>query len=468
MASGNGETSREDWRPARLIPTVGIRGQEEQERRATSSLLAVMRAVPEFGHALLKELGAPKSPHIQTYTEVRFKDGAGRTVIPDGAIVCERGRKTWTCLVEVKTGRADLKEEQVTTYMEVAREHGFDGVLTISNQITSGSDECPVAVDGRKVGKRGLWHFSWWRIITEAIVQHRYRGISDPDQAWILGELIAYFDSGASGTGGFEDMGDKWVTVRKAAHDGTLRASMPEVDEVAERWEEFVQYLCMGLSQDLGRTVTSPRPRKLDTAGILDGHAKRLVADGRLEAGLRVPDAVGDVRIEADLRARRTLTSVTVDAPREGRAKSRINWMLRQLASAPDDLRVEVAFANARQTTSELLGVARESPELLLHPHDRKREPKAFTLTDARPMGRKRGKAEGSFVRETRVQTFDFYRGLVQDLKAWQPRAPKLRNEPTTEAVAPPTAEPPAFGGPRSRDAGDAPDPADRPLSDHA
>jgi len=53
-----------DWHPARLIPTAGIRGQEEQEKRATSSLLAVMRAVPEFGHALLKELGAPKSPVI--------------------------------------------------------------------------------------------------------------------------------------------------------------------------------------------------------------------------------------------------------------------------------------------------------------------------------------------------------------------------------------------------------------------
>src|SRR5215210_6491138 len=54
------------WPLARLIPTAGIRGQEEQEKRATSSLLAVMRAVPEFGHALLKELGAPKSPLIET------------------------------------------------------------------------------------------------------------------------------------------------------------------------------------------------------------------------------------------------------------------------------------------------------------------------------------------------------------------------------------------------------------------
>src|SRR4051794_21018483 len=125
------------WHPARLIPTAGIRGGEEQERRATSSLLAVMRAVPEFGHALLKELGAPKSPVIETYAEVRFKDNGGNVVIPDGAIVCRRGQKTWTCLVEVKTAGAPLRDEQVGAYLDIARDNGFDGVLTISNQITA-------------------------------------------------------------------------------------------------------------------------------------------------------------------------------------------------------------------------------------------------------------------------------------------------------------------------------------------
>src|SRR3954471_12698666 len=167
----------EEWPRARLIPTAGIRGQEEQERRATSSLLAVMRAVPEFGHALLRELGAPKSPVIETFAEVRFKDSAGKTVIPDGAIVCERGKKSWTCLVEVKTGKAPLRDEQVGCYLDVAKQHGFDGVLTISNHITAASNESPVAVDNLKLGKRGLCHFSWWLIITEAIVQSLYRGV---------------------------------------------------------------------------------------------------------------------------------------------------------------------------------------------------------------------------------------------------------------------------------------------------
>src|SRR3954449_8497231 len=122
---------RDSWHPARLIPTVGIKGQEEQERRATSSLLAVMRAVPEFGHALLRELGAPKSPVIETFAEVRFKDSAGKTVIPDGAIVCERGKKSWTCLVEVKTGKVPLRDEQVGCHVDAAKAKGSEGVLHI-------------------------------------------------------------------------------------------------------------------------------------------------------------------------------------------------------------------------------------------------------------------------------------------------------------------------------------------------
>ncbi len=85
----------ESWSPARLIPTSGIGGQPEQERRATSALLAVMRAVPEFGRALLAYTGAPGG-RISTFTEVQLKDAEGKVSIPDGAIVVERGKTRCT------------------------------------------------------------------------------------------------------------------------------------------------------------------------------------------------------------------------------------------------------------------------------------------------------------------------------------------------------------------------------------
>jgi len=444
-------TDQDSWHPARLIPVVGIRSTDEQEKRATSSLLAVMHAVPEFGHALLTPLGAPKG-RISTYAEVQLKDAEGKTHIPDGAIVVERGKTAWRCLVEVKTSSAQLREDQVSRYLDMARVHGFEAVLTISNQITSAVDHSPVTVDKRRLRNLGLYHLSWWRVLTEAIVQHRHRGISDPDQAWILGELIAYLDDERSGASGFQDMGENWVKVRNGAADGTLRASAPEVRDVAERWGQFIDYLCLGLGQDLGREVRPVLPRKQSHAERVEAVATELAEGGRLTAAIRVPDAIGPITVEADLRARRVTTSVTVDAPGDGRPATRINWLARQLKDAPDGLVIEATFPNIRGTTACLLSDLRDNPQSILS-SDPKRPPKSFRLALSGPLGTKRGKGEKSFVRETRQQTIAFYRDLVQDLRPWRASAPKLPDE-VPESPSTATQEPPPFSAP-DRDSGD-------------
>lgn len=415
----------EQWLPARLIPIAGLRGQEEKELRAASSLLAVMGAVNEFGRSLLKDVGAPAG-HISTFTEVPLKRSDGKVFRPDGAILVERGKTSWRCLVEVKTGNAPLRADQVSNYLDLAREHGFDSVVTISNQIRIGSDDVPVAVDKRKLKKVSLRHLSWWRILTEAVMQHQHRGVKDPDQAWILGELIAYLSHEKSGAVGFEDMGQHWVQVRNSARDGTIRSSDPGVRDVIDRWEQFVEYLCLGLSQDLGVQVISAQSRAKDGDRWADSLLTDLDRDGQLTGSFRVPDAAGPIDVEADLRARLTRTSVRVAAPKEGRPLTRIKWMLRQLGKAPKDLRVEVQFARTKETTALLLADALEDPKALLSPTDPRREPRAFILSLARPLGTKRGKGERSFVLETRRQVVGFYGDLVENLREWQPKAPKL------------------------------------------
>ena len=414
-----------DWHPARLIPTAGIRGQEEQERRATSALLAVLPVVPAFGHALLAAMKAPKG-RISTFTEVRLKDPSGKTHIPDGAIVVERGKKRWSCLVEVKTSRVPLDGDQVSRYLEMAREHGFDGVLTISNQIRTSPEVVPYPVDKRKVGRLMVRHYSWWRILTEAIVQHRFRGVDDPEQAFILNELIRYLDDEKSGASGFEGMGEEWTQVRDAARHDTLRPSDPQAGIIATRWEQFLEYLALQLSQDLGVAVQQQRPRAKGPAERIGAATDALASEGRLSGTLRIPDAIGPLGIEANLRTGRVITTVEVDAPKEGRPGTRINWMLRQLRDAPDDLRVETRFVQSRSTRTELLRDCRENPNALLLEDDPKREPRAFLLALSRQMGRKRGRTEGSFVSETRRQTVDFYRDLVQNLTPPRPKAPQL------------------------------------------
>lgn len=451
----------EEWRRARLLPTVGLRGEEEKEQRATSSLLAVMHAVPDFGHALLSGIGVPKA-QLDTFTEIQLLDAEGKRCIPDGAIVAKRGSKQWRCLVEVKTGKAQLKADQVSRYLDWARDNNFDAVLTISNEITASVKDSPLTVDKRKLRKVNLFHLSWWRILTEAIVQHRFRGISDPDQAWLLGELIAYLDHEKSGASGFTDMGEHWVSVRTSAANQTLRPRDPEVREVAEHWEQFVDYLALGLGQDLGRDVTPVRARRLNADARLDETVKTLAETGRLEASVKVPDAIGTLRVEADLRTRRVTTSVDIDAPREGRPKTRITWLLRQLRNAPADLRIDVSFANVRETSSLLIGESLENPERLLSATEPKRDPRSFRVALSRTMGTKRGKEEGSFVNETRRQAIDFYRDLIQDLRPWQPSAPKLprpADQPDPEPAEPAQPDPPPFTDVAERDPGEGNDP---------
>jgi hypothetical protein len=160
----------------------------------------------------------------EAYIEVPFDQG-DKTVYPDGLIRIKRGDRTWTALVEVKTGTNELKADQLEEYLEIAKEQNFNAVITISNGIPPAPGQHPTAVDRRKLRKVALYHLPWVQVLSAAVLQKDYRGVADPDQAWILGELIRYLEHPRSGAMAFEDMGPNWVAVREAVRAGTLRAN---------------------------------------------------------------------------------------------------------------------------------------------------------------------------------------------------------------------------------------------------
>lgn len=414
------------WVPARLIPTAGIKGAKEQEQRATSALLAVIRAVPEFGRELLSDLGAPRG-NVETFTEITLDDGSGGSLRPDGAILVTRGKQSWAVLVEVKTRRNQSDRDQVIKYLDVATREGFDGVLLIDNEILGGAQDVPVQVPKSKLRKTSLWQLSWWRIVTEAILQHDHRGVSDPDQAWILSELIAYLLHDSSGVAELDDMGPSWIKVRDGARHDTLTPRQPEVQEIARRWEQFIHYVALGLTQELGRDVT-PYGIKKPLEERISATVEDLAGRSQLEMSLTVPDAVGPLSLVADLRARMVTTGVSVKAPKDGRPLTQVRWMLRQLRDAPEDLRLETKFTRTSQKTTALLREVRDQPKDALLHNDPSREPREFHLSLARPMGIKKGTGPGAFITETRQQAVDFYRDLMQHLTDWRPKPPRLRD----------------------------------------
>lgn len=426
--------AEESWHEARLIPTSGINGPDEQERRATSALLAVIPAVREYGRALLKPVGAPAGT-IETYIEVPFILGE-RKLYPDGLIRVSRGARSWTALVEVKTGGNELATEQLENYLDIAREQGFDAVITISNEIPAVAGQHPTKVDKRKLKKVDLHHISWTQVLAEAVMQKEFRGVADPDQAWILGELIRYLEHHRSGALEFDDMGESWVAVRDAVAAGTVRPTDKGVATVVSRFDALLRFASLRLGRQLGTEVVPVLTRRefADPALRAQALTQMLCQNGQLVGAIRIPGTVGQLVISADLRASRVTCHVDLDAPREGRPTTRVNWLVRQLKNAPDSTRVECFNAHARgSSAAELLGTVRENPATLVT--EPGRDIRTFRVAAITALGAKRGRGRGSFIDSMLAACDGFYAEVLQDLKAWSAAPPKMR--PTSTDVEP-------------------------------
>ncbi len=426
LSAGVVRMAEEAWHEARLIPTSGINGAEEQERRATSALLAVLSAVKEFGRGFVQPFGAP-SGAIECFIEVPFVLGE-RRLYPDGLIRVSRGARSWTALVEVKTGPNQLAAEQLENYLDIAREHSFDAVITISNEIPAVAGQHPTKVDKRKLKKVSLHHVSWSQVLAEAVMQKEFRGIADPDQAWILGELIRYLEHRKSGALEFDDMGEAWVGVRDQVAAGTLRSSDKGIAEVVARFDALLRFASLQLGRQLGTEVVPVLSRKEAADPVLRTQSltQTLCATGELSGAIRIPGTVGHLVVTADLRAGKVTCHVDVDAPREGRATTRVNWLLRQLKNAPDGARVEAFVAHARGSqAAELLGTARENPAALVL--DPTKELRSFRLATTSTLGTKRGRGRGSFIDSVLSAVNGFYADVLGSLRAWAAAPPKLR-----------------------------------------
>jgi hypothetical protein len=448
-------TEKQSWSTARLIPTSGINGPDEQERRATSALLAVMSSVKEFGRTLTVPLGAPAG-QLDTYIEVPFVLG-DRKVFPDGLIRAKRGQKEWTALVEVKTGDSELATAQLEDYLDVARENGFDALITISNQIPASVDLHPTVVDKKKLKKVAMHHWSWSEVLTHAVMQKEFRGVADADQAWILGELIRYLEHPRSGAMSFNDMGPSWVTLRDSIASNTLRSSDKMATDVANRFDALIRFACLRLGRQLGTEVT-PLLSRLETndpAVRTTALVASLVTDGVMSASIRIPHAVAPLVLEANLRSNRITCYFDIDAPKEGKPTTRVNWLIRQLKDAPETVSIEAFASRSRTGAAELLRDARENPaKLILDPT---KEIKSFRIAQHHALGAKRNTGRGTFIDSVLSAIDTTYADVGQRLKTWSAAPPRLR--PTEEVEIDTTVTKSLTSNAMSSQDGDAPAP---------
>jgi len=422
---------------ARLIPVSGIGSVQEAEQRATSALLAVLSIVRDLSIDLLSPLGASKAQKatVETFIEVNTP---GKRVRPDGLIQVAFAKKMWSAFVEVKTGINALAADQINAYWDLAREYDVDHVLTISNELAPKDGIHPT--EGLKVranSRVSVSHLSWSAIVSAAIRIKRHKGVSDPEQAWLLDELIRYLQHPASGALDLGDMGQPWVSIRDAAREGTLTRKSEGVSDVIARWDQLIRFAGLKLSAEIGEDVDPVYPRgqtdpKQRTAALLD----LLVGEGRLTGALRIPNTAGDLIIEANLHSRRLVAWLDVGAPQDRGARGRVTWLVNQLTEAPGRLIVESYARNARMPTASTLDEIRDDRLAVLD--EDKREPHRFRLVQRAEMGMARatGHRSPGFITTVLTLINDFYGDVVQEVASWQPAAPKL-----TRPVSPTATE---------------------------
>lgn len=431
------EINPKTCQPARLIPSIS---DSKKEEKATSILLATFRVVPAFAFEILTEAKAPtgKTAKIDCFTEVTFETSDKKTFRPDGLITIRQGSKKWTALIESKISGSELDLNQVEQYLDIAKENKIDALITISNQFVAKPSFHPLSVNKTKTRKVGLFHFSWISLVSKAILIEATKGVNDPEQVFILEELVRYLQSDGSGVNSFNNMGQNWKNMCLFVQQGNqISKTADETLDVINSWHQLLRFNSLIMSQKLSQPVTWFLNRKQvsDVEFHIKSDIETLTSKShQLVAKFEIPNTAAPIEVSADLLRRQIILSISLDSPADRKLPSAaINWLTRQLRTlAGIDVSVRAVWPGRTPPTTSSLVPLLEDPEPLV-PDGIKTIPNKLEVIYFKELG---GKFSGSknFVEEF-INSFEiFYEKVVQNLEAWKPKAPKLeRNSKSTE-----------------------------------
>jgi hypothetical protein len=414
---------------ARLFPVLA---ETSKEGRTLSIVLACMETVEDFGKALLSDLGIKTGTRtrLEAYTEVVLRKGGDAKVRPDGLLVLRSGATRWAALVEAKVGNTDLTADQLEAYLELAKINGIDALLTISNQFAPLPSHHPVAIGAASLKKATLWHWSWMYVLTQATLHLENGEVRDREQRVILNELIRFLSHPSAGVKSFDQMPAAWTAVASTVQaGGMLSAKSNDVQEVVGAWYQETRDLCLILSRQLREEVSVkvPRAHVVDPGLRLKEDADRLAQECRLRSIFSVPNTAAAIEVAADFNRRAVYASMRVAAPADRKStKARLTWLLRQLGkSKPDNIHIRLYWPGRGPCTQHPLVRLRESPEVA---EESGKVVSSFEVVFARDLAGRFAQRR-NFVVDLEQTIPDFYEQVGQHLKAWQPQAPKIKED---------------------------------------
>lgn len=416
---------------ARLFPVLA---ETSKEGRTLSIFLACLENVEELGRAMLSELGlrVGTRSRIETYTEtVLAKQGGNKSLRPDGLIIFRTGSTRWTALVEAKVGNSDLSTEQVESYVDLAKMNGVDAVITLSNQFAPLPSHHPVELSSSSRKKATLFHWSWNYVLTAASLLLTNDEVADRDQRILLNEMVRFLTHPSAGVKSFEQMPSAWTdSVSAVQAGGAISANSSEARQIVGAWHQEMRDLSLILSRQLGRDVDIRvmRAHAADPTARLKADLATLAADRSLSATFVIPDAAAPIDLCADLQTRTLSISIRLRAPDDRKStKARVNWLLRQISAEGEGLHLRLFWPGRAAATLHPITALRENPELA----SSSRAGMAATSFEVLLVKQLAGRfgQRRNFISDLESAVPEFYERVGQHLRAWQPSAPKLRDE---------------------------------------
>ncbi|MEE9465270.1 MAG: hypothetical protein V3W14_06855 [Candidatus Neomarinimicrobiota bacterium] len=415
-------------RRARLIPIY----KAGDEMALTSLFLSALRLVKEFRNEVFSTVTMSKSGKMHVFTEPNFAEFEGAQ--PDGLILIVGGGKIKdAALLEMKNKKIPLSEDQISRYLNVAKQYKIPKVITVSNQFVSIPTQSPINV---KVPKNvSLYHLSWSYILTIAhiLLVDNENNIADADQVEIMKEVVDYLEHDISGVLGFTEMKAGWKEVVNKINMGSaLTKQDPDVLDTVSSWLQEERDMALILSRELGLLVKSGMPKfRYNLPGRINNEIKNLIESRALVSTLQISGAASDISVIAHFERRNIEMNVSLLPPQDKKLKGQIGWLRRQLelcerknADGFDSIRKELGIDI--ELKYQKLPVRYSLDNLEDACDDLKgREIKRFEISQIRDLGRKFESKRG-IVQNIEGMLLDYYRLVVQHLKKWEKPAPKM------------------------------------------
>lgn len=440
-------------RHARLITTH----KPGDEMALTSVLLSAMRLIKEFRKMIMSDLNMATGGQIFVYTEVNFPEYPDRRI--DGLILIVRGGVIKdAALCEMKNGTDELDKQQIEAYQEVAKYYSIPRLITVSNQFVSEPTQFPIEI--KRLKDVDLFHFSWSYLLTIAhvLLCDNDTNIEDEDQVEIMHEVVKYLEHPKSGVCGFNEMRKGWSEVVDKVNTGALlKSTDPDIYDTVLSWQQEEKDQALILSRWLGLLVETGKSKYKDNLKArLDDDSKQLIENKQLSSTLRVRGAVSDINILAHLDKRTVEISVTIQPPKDKKARGQIGWMRRQFdlcskknelifAKIRGELLLEIWMKNLRMPERVAISQIDDIYECIGD-----REIKEVKVVYHKDFG-KLFSSRRKFVEIIEQMNIDFYSGVIQYLVNWEPSAPRMGSSSQS------SAEPNVVARPREQPIPDKP-----------